>query len=84
MRARNTRRYVLSTALGMFNKLVVGKDKGLKGRGAFPGESDLGWAWADALAGASRVIDRQQQPSASDPALTPTAKPPDAHPPQPP
>ena len=28
--------YVLSTALGMYNKVVVGKDKGVPGRGAFP------------------------------------------------
>lgn len=28
--------YVLSTTLGMYNKIIVGKDKGLSGKGAFP------------------------------------------------
>jgi hypothetical protein len=31
-------RYCLSTALGLFNKKVVGKKYGVFGKGAFPGE----------------------------------------------
>jgi hypothetical protein len=34
-------RYVLSTALGLFNKKVVGKNYGVFGKGAFPGVQQL-------------------------------------------
>jgi hypothetical protein len=30
-------RYILSTALGLFNKKIVGKNYGIFGKGAFPG-----------------------------------------------
>lgn len=35
--AVHTYRYVLSTALGLFNKKLVGKKHGMFGNGAFPG-----------------------------------------------
>jgi hypothetical protein len=35
-------RYTFSTLLSLFNKIVVGKDHGIMGMGAFPGVSSCG------------------------------------------
>lgn len=36
-RSVDSHRYILSTALGLFNKKIVGKNYGIFGKGAFPG-----------------------------------------------